>query len=401
MDAALRDTNPPLKERFGDFINGTNANPVDLKDPKAIEKQVEYDPTTDRYIVTEKIGEDFYRAPTYMTFDEYLKWRDKKQQQEYFDRLQGVATGEKNSGGVVDPIAKFDIKNSLIDRLFGGTNVDIRPQGNINLTFGYNYQKMENPNLALVQQRNGIFDFDMDINMSASGKIGEKLNLNFNYNTQATFDFDNQMKLNYDTKNFSEDEIIQNVEAGNVSLPLRGNLIQGMQNLFGIKTELKFGHLRTTLVASQQRSRQQNMNVQGGSQVQTFEKPIDEYDENRHFFISHWNRSQFEPALMCLPVPQSLFTITRMEVWITNDRLVTQDVRDIVALQDLAEPIPFLNIDSADLRDISLPFPPARSSRRCRRTTNTFRPTVSPCNWASLPAATWPSSPTQPAAPAP
>lgn len=336
--AALRDTNPPLKERFNDFINGGNVNPVDLKDPKAIEKQVEYDPITNRYIVTEKIGEDFYRAPTYMTFDEYLKWRDKKQQQEYFDRLQGVASGDKNSGGAIDPIAKFDIKNSLIDRLFGGTNVDIRPQGNINLTFGYNYQKMENPNLALVQQRNGIFDFDMDINMSASGKIGEKLNLNFNYNTQATFDFDNQMKLNYDTKNFSEDEIIQNVEAGNVSLPLRGNLIQGMQNLFGIKTELKFGHLRTTLVASQQRSRQQNMNVQGGSQIQTFEKPIDEYDENRHFFISHWNRSQFEPSLKCLPVPQSLFKITRAEVWVTNDRGRTENFREVVALADLAEP---------------------------------------------------------------
>jgi cell surface protein SprA len=75
----------------------------------------------------------------------------------------------------------------------------------------------------------------MDINMSARGKIGEKLKINFNYNTQATFDFDNQMKLNYDTKNFSEDEIIQNIEAGNVSMPLRSNLIKGVQNLFGSK----------------------------------------------------------------------------------------------------------------------------------------------------------------------
>jgi cell surface protein SprA len=110
-----------------------------------------------------------------------------------------------------------------------------KPQGNINLTFGYDWQKIQNPILTLRQQTNGNFDFDMDINMSAQGKIGEKLNLNFNYNTQATFDFDNQMKINYDTKGFSEDEIIQNVEAGNVSMPLRSNLIKGAQNLFGIK----------------------------------------------------------------------------------------------------------------------------------------------------------------------
>ncbi len=197
-----------------------------------------------------------------MTFEEYTRWRDRKQQQEYFDRLQGVTSaGDKSDSGVVDPIAKFNIKHSLIDRLFGGTTVDIRPQGNINLTFGYQYQRRQNPILTLRQQGQGNFDFDMDINMSANGKIGEKLNLNFNYNTQATFDFDNQMKLNYDTKGFSEDEIIQGIEAGNVSLPLRSNLIKGAQNLFGIKMDLKFGHLRTTLVASQQRSKPQRISI--------------------------------------------------------------------------------------------------------------------------------------------
>ncbi len=361
-----RDTNPPLKERFGDFLNN-KPNTIDLRDPKAVEQQVEYDAATNRYIVTEKIGDEYYRAPTYMTFEEYVKWRDRKQQQEYFDRLQGVVTpGRKRASGGVDPIAKFDIKNSLIDRLFGGTQVDIRPQGNINLTFGYQYQKTENPVLALAQQRQGIFDFDMDINMSASGKIGEKLNLNFNYNTQATFDIDNQMKLNYDTKNFSEDEIVQSVEAGNVSMPLRTNLIKGVQNLFGFKTELKFGHLRTTLLASQQRSRQQNMNVQGGSQIQTFERAADEYDENRHFFISHWNRAQFEPTLKCLPVPQSLFKITRAEVWVTNDRGRTENFREIVALADLAESdtvhminnqfaLPFLGPNLQDIKGNGLP----------------------------------------------
>ena len=332
------DTFPPLQERFDNFLNG-NPNQIDLNDPKVIEQQVEYDPETNMYIITEKIGDEFYRAPTYMTFNEYLEWRERKQQQEYFDRLQGVTfSGDRSSSGVEDPIARFDVKTSLIDRLFGSSTVDIRPQGNINLTFGFDYQKIQNPILTLRQQRTGNFDFDMDINMSAAGKIGEKLNLNFNYNTQATFDFDNQMKLNYDTKNFSEDEIIQNIEAGNVSMPLRSNLIKGAQNLFGIKTELKFGHLRTTFLAAQQRSRQQSLTVQGGSQVQTYERPIDEYDENRHFFLSHWNRGEFEPAMKCLPVPISLFTITRMEVWVTNDRRATENVRDIVALAELAEP---------------------------------------------------------------
>lgn len=338
------DTLPPLKDRRDDFINSGKKNPVDLKDPKAIDQKVEYDPVTNRYIVSEKIGDDYYRSPTYMTFEEYSKWRAKKQQQEYFDRLAGVSSaGGKKSGVSGDPIAKFEVKKELVERLFGSNVVDIRPQGNINLTLGARYSRLQNPILTGQQQRQGGIqpDFRMDINMGATGKIGEKLNLNFNFNTQAAFNFDNQIKLNYDTKNFSEDEIIQKIEAGNVSLPLRSNLIKGAQNLFGFKTEMKFGHLRTTLIASQQNSRQNNVQIQGGAQVQNFQVNIDEYDENRHFFMSQWNRRHFEPAMSCLPVPQSLFNVTRLEVWLTNDKLVTENVRDVITFMDLGESQPF------------------------------------------------------------
>ena len=357
------DTLDPLEERFDDFINAPNKNIIDLKDPSAVEAKVEYDPFTDMYIISEKIGNDYYRAPTYMTFEEYKKYRDRKQQMAYFDRLQGVADGSKKRGGLVDPISKFNIRTSLIERLFGGTEVDIKPQGNINLTFGVDYERRENPILPIALQRVTNFDFDMDINMSASGKVGEKLNLNFNYNTQATFDFDNQMKLHYDPKNAlgdTEDAILQDIQAGNVSLPLRSTLIKGAANLFGVKTELKFGHLKTTLLAAQQRSRQQGITLQGGAQVQQYSVPIDDYDENRHFFVSQWNRDQFEPAMKCLPVPQSLFTITRMEVWVTSQPNFTPGqntpaTRQIVCLTDLAEPSPFL--DGTNDVDPNTPIP--------------------------------------------
>src|SRR5690606_25684368 len=150
----------------------------------------------------------------------------------------------------------------------GGSTVDIRPQGSIGLTFGVDFQKVENPSLTLRQQRQGGFNFDMDIRMNVTGKIGEKLNLSMNYDTQATFDFDNQMKIQYDSEAFSEDDILKKIEAGNVSMPLRGSLIQGSQSLFGIKTELQFGKLYLTLLASQQKSRRQNLQIQGGAQVQ-------------------------------------------------------------------------------------------------------------------------------------
>ncbi|MEM6964418.1 MAG: cell surface protein SprA [Bacteroidota bacterium] len=288
-------------------------------------------------MITEKIGDEYFRMPTYMTFEEYVEWRNKKEEEEYFRQLSGLSSTNTSVNGKVDPIAKMDLEDELFNRLFGGTEVDIKPQGNIDLTFGVDFQNIENPILTQRQQRQGGFDFDMNIQLNVDGSIGEKLKLGTNYNTQATFDFDNQLKLEYDSDAFSEDDIIKKIEAGNVSLPLRSNLIQGAQSLFGLKTELQFGHLRLTAVASQQKSQRQEIEIQGGSQVQEFEVTAEEYDENRHFFLSHYNRDQFETALKNLPQINSLMRITNIEVWVTNDRNETEGIREVVALADLGE----------------------------------------------------------------
>ncbi len=324
----------PYEERFGDYMNNPSTNPFDLKDPKIIDKDVEYDPATGKYIITEKIGENYFRPPTYMTFKEYLDYRAKRQQETYFKQLSGVSSGERGSSGRIDPIAKVDVKSSLVDRLFGGTEVDIRPQGNIDLTFGWEFSNTQNPGFTQRQQRQGGFNFDMQIQMNVQGNIGQKLKLQTNYNTQATFDFDNTMKLDYSTDGFNDDDIIKKIEAGNVSLPLRGTLIQGSQSLFGVKTELQFGRLRLTAVASQQKSDRQEITLQGGSQFQTFEVRADEYDENRHFFLTHYNRDHFEEALEELPQVKTLFKIQKIQVWITDTRNATENIRDIVAIAD-------------------------------------------------------------------
>jgi cell surface protein SprA len=327
----------PLSDRFDDYLNRSNGNPYDLKDPGIVEQKVEYDPETGQYIITETIGENYYTYPTYMTFSEYLEWRAKKQEQAYFNNLTGIDNEFITFSNIEDPIEQFDIRNDLIDRLFGGNEITVEPKGNIDITLGADYQKVLNPNLPINQQRRGGFDFDMDINMGLNAKIGEKLNLDFNYNTNATFSFENKFKLKFDSEAFSEDDIIKNIEAGDVSLPLNSSLIQGNQSLFGLKTELQFGRLFLTTVISQQRSEQENVTVQNGAQWQEFEVRADEYDENRHFLLSHYNRDAYAEALEALPQIQSLFRVTRAEVWVTSINNEYQDLRQIVAIADLGE----------------------------------------------------------------
>lgn len=346
--ATPQDTLPELSDRTGNTIFNPNTNPFDLSDPSAIEKSVEYDPATGQYIITEKIGDFYFRPPTYLSFDEYLEYRQQKDERDYFNNLSLQASG--GGSNRLDPLEEIDLENILLDRLFGGTDVNIQPQGNIDLTFGMDYQRLENPILTERQQRQGpLFDFDMNIQMNVTGQIGEKLNLSTNYNTGATFDFDNQIKINYSglgggsggpgMSDFEEDGIIKNIEAGNVSLPLRSSLIQGAQSLFGLKTEFQFGNLYLTSVISQQQSEQENIRIEGGSQVQEFAVRSDEYDENRHFLLSHYNRDVFEESLENLPQIRSLFKVENIEVWITNDRNEVDNIRDIVALADLGEPV--------------------------------------------------------------
>jgi len=330
----------PLKDREGDFITDKTYNPFDIY-PSELQQTVEYDPETNTYIVYEKIGDEYFRTPTYLTFQEYLEWKEKKQQREYFDKLAGF-TEEYDSKGTasIDPLSKINIEKNLVDRLFGGNDINIEPQGNIDLTFGLDYRQDENPNLNASRQNQGaLFDFDMDIKMNVEGNIGDKMNLGFNYDTNASFDFDRKIKLAYDSEQFSEDDIIKKIEAGNVSLPLRGTLIQGAQSLFGLKTELQFGHLRLTAIASQQRSRQETQTIQNGATVQEFELRPDDYDENRHFFISQYHRNTFEEKLENLPYITNNMRVTNIEVWISDDRLDYQQNQTIIcAIADVGEP---------------------------------------------------------------
>jgi len=221
-------------------------NPFDLKDPKSVEREVEYDPESGLYKITEKIGSDYYKPPTYMTPDEYMEYRTKEEDDEFLKNLAGISSAKRSISGAIDPITKVNIQRNLADRIFGGLGVEIKPVGSVGLSLGGYYSFNDNPSITEAQKTQWGPLFDPDIQLDVQGSVGDKLKLNTNYNTQATFGFENKLKLEYDSQKFSEDDIIKKIEAGNVSMPLKSNLIQGSQNLFGFKTDWQFGHLKLT-----------------------------------------------------------------------------------------------------------------------------------------------------------
>ncbi|HRW21477.1 MAG TPA: cell surface protein SprA, partial [Bacteroidales bacterium] len=234
----IRDVDVPYPYQGKDnnpFTPDLNS-PLFGPDPDFLSTEIEYDPETGEYIFKEKMGDMDMGVPYSVPFKDYIEYDFDKSLKDYWQQRAKSESFESYSS----IIPKLNVGGEVFDMVFGGNTIDIRPQGAAELSFGLNISKVDNPTLPEKLRRTTTFDFQEKIQMNVVGQIGDKMKLNIQYDTEAAFDFENSVKLEYTGY---DDEIIQKIEAGNVTLPLSGTLITGSQSLFGFKTELKFGRL--------------------------------------------------------------------------------------------------------------------------------------------------------------
>ena len=310
-----------------------------LKTPSFFSTKYTYDPLIDKYIYTTKAGEIDVGIPLVLEPDEYRKIIREISIKKYFkEKIKLLADEDsEDSEKIKNLLPDLYLNSNFFESIFGGDEIELNPQGSISMDIGARYQKRDNPSLSTRNQSNVSLDFNQAISLSLNGKVGKRLTIASNYDTQSTFDFQNLLKLDYTP---TEDDIIQKIELGNVSMPLSGSLISGAQSLFGFKTELKFGNTKVTTVLSEQRSQSQTVSAKGDGSFEEFTITPIEYDENRHFFLSQFFRDRYGVTLKTMPYLNTQININRIEVWITNKTNQTQNVRNILALQDLAESDP-------------------------------------------------------------
>ena len=302
-----------------------------LQRPSNIETIIEYDAESRQYVIYEKIGDMYYRSPKTMSLDEFIKYDFQKSIDDYWKSRKDVESMENEENSLIPSI---NIESELFNNIFGSNKIEIKPKGFVEVAFGGESSYIDDPNRSERLKRVSNFDFENQINLSVTGKIGDKVDMKVNYNTESTFDYENKMNIDYEGK---EDEILRKIEAGNVSLPLNGTLIQGGTNLFGVKTEMQFGKLNVTTVLSQYKGESSTVEAEGGAQRTKFEISASDYDENRHFFLSKYFRDNYDKSLQNLPTINSNVTINRIEVWVTNKSQNFEAARNIVGFVDLGE----------------------------------------------------------------
>lgn len=322
---------PSIPQSYEDLVQSELA--YDLSTPSNIVTSAEFDPTTGCYVVHTRLGGIDIAQPFIITAQQYNDWQFRRSMQRYYrDRNMGLITDKEK-----EPFNVLDMNFALgpLEKIFGPGGVSLRTQGSVQISMGIKSNKTDNPALSLSARRKTYFDFDQKIQATIAAGVGDRMKFNMTYNTDATFDFDSKnLKLAYEGK---EDDIVKSIEAGNVSLTTGSSLIRGSTALFGIKTKLQFGKLTATALVSQQNSESKSVNTRGGAQTTTFTINADEYDQNRHYFLAHYFRDNYDKFASRLPYVSSGIKITRIEVWVTNKTGKYDQARNFVSFMDLGE----------------------------------------------------------------
>ena len=305
----------------------------DLKDPENLTTGLVYDEATGIYRYGTRLGNDFLYVPYFLAGDEVRRAGIRQSMRDYFRRRNTEEFTNKGKEKFDFSDMKFDLGPA--EKIFGPGGVRVKTQGSAELKIGTNHRWTDNPSLSERNRSVFGFDFNEKVNLSLNGKVGDKVNMDFNYNSEATFNFDAQsLKLRYEGK---EDEIVKLIEAGNVSMSTNSGLIRGAQSLFGVRADMQFGRLKLQTMIAQKKSSAQSVQSKGGVQLTDYEFSAADYDENRHFFLGHFFRDNYDYWMTQLPTVLSGIVINRIEVWTTNKNGATSNTRNLVGLTDLGE----------------------------------------------------------------
>lgn len=291
-------------------------------------RTIGFDSTGKNVVIKEMIGDQVSKYILSIPIEEYIELRIKTRQQEMWDELaykyELKDTSKRGLSELMKDITNLEIPLPSIGLLsiFGTPKISLSISGAVDIHGAWRNETTEGITTSLLGNTRNEPDFRQQVQVNVNGTIGDKLQINADWNTERTFEYENQLKIKYTGY---EDEIIQNVEAGNVSIQT-SPLIGGGEALFGVKAQFKMGPLSLTTLASQKKGEIKEKSVTGGATSQDYDIRAYEYSTN-HYFIDTIYASQ-DPNLNLFnnfygqptPAYDSRYYVQDIQVW----RSITQ-----------------------------------------------------------------------------
>ncbi len=318
------------------------------------QRTIKLDSTGTNVIISETVAGQTMNPPIEMPIQQYLKIRSEGWFREAWERPYRAyekKEDKKDLQKLMSDFTKVDIPLPSVSFLsiFGEPKIQLEVNGSVKVHAGWRNETTEGSTLALQGNTRNEPDFSQEIQIGLNGKIGDKLTIGADWGTKRNFQYENILKIKYTGY---EDEIVQSVEAGNVSMQT-SPLIGGSEALFGVKALFQIGPLKLTALASQKRSQSEQKSITNGSQVSKFTKRAWEYSTN-HFFIDsvYANNTIFHDYYGNSPsITHDELYVTEIEVWKTTTGIIQQgNERRANAYLDLP-PVPLSGIYDSSFRD--------------------------------------------------
>lgn len=285
-------------------------------------RTVEIDSTGKFVNIIEKTAGEKSKIILTLPLEEYIELSMKQKQREGWEKLgyeYELKDNEKQLSDVIKDITDFEIPLPSVGVLsiFGEPKISLRIGGAVDIHGAWRNETTEGVTASLLGNTRNEPDFEQQVQINVNGTIGDKLNINADWNTERTFEYENQLKIKYTGY---EDEIIQSIEAGNVSLQT-SPLVGGSEALFGVKANFKLGPLSLTTLASQKKGEIKEVAVSGGSTSQEFSIRAYQYSTNNYFLDTVYSSTipqlnLFEKYYNNSPsIVDSRYRVVYLEVW--------------------------------------------------------------------------------------
>lgn len=303
------------------------------KPPSLIIRSVTIDSTGRYVIVRETVNGVDRKLPQRIPLDEYISLRGRYEIERGFEDAvykYEVIKKKNDLGDLLGSFTNIDIPipANPVFSIFGPPRINLHISGAVDIHAAFRSTTTDQITLSSLGNTRNEPDFSQEVQINVSGTIGDKLNILADWNTQRTFEYENQLKIKYTGY---DDEIVQSVEAGNVSLATNSTFISPSSALFGIKSAFQFGPLKVTAIASQKKGQIQEKNITGGSSEHQFSLHAYEYNTD-HYFIDTGYIPLFEKYYSSdLHQGDPAKQIVDYEVWVTNVTLSNPNARQGVA----------------------------------------------------------------------